>query len=65
MPAVRIIRDCDGDLYIEIPGKSGWFASAADFQRGKKYVDQYMYAEGEILADGPFKVEWEIKEATP
>lgn len=61
---MRIVRDCDGDLYIEIPGEPGWFASARDFQRGKKYVEQYSYSEREIAENGPFRVEWEIKEAT-
>lgn len=60
---MRFVRDGDGDLYIEIPGKPGWFAMAADFQRGKKYVEQYQYSEGEVAAeDGPLTVEWEIEE---
>lgn len=59
---LRLIRDSDGDLYIEIPGKPGWFASASDFQRGKKYVERYSYEESEIALDGPFTVEWDIKE---
>lgn len=61
---MRFLRDCDGDLYIEVPGKPGWFATAADFQRGKKYVESYSYELREVEEDGPAIVEWEIKEAT-
>lgn len=60
---MRFIRDGDGDLHIEIPGKPGWFALASDFIRGKKYVEQYSYDEDEVAADGPIEIEWEIKEA--
>ena len=60
--SVRFIRDCDGDLYIEIPGRPGWFASALTFQRGKKYVELYSYEEREIVEEGPFAVEWEAKQ---
>lgn len=49
--------------YIEIPGKPGWFAAAADFQQGKKYVEQYCYDEATVAEDGPFEVEWEVEEA--
>lgn len=57
------LRDHEGDLYIEIPGKPGWFASAVDFQRGKKYVERHSYDLAEIVLDGPAEIEWEIKEA--
>jgi len=60
---MRFIRDGDGDLYIEIPGRPGRFAQAGDFIRGKKYVEQYNYSEGEVAEDGPLEVEWEVKEA--
>jgi hypothetical protein len=61
---VRFLRDVDGDLYIEVPGSPGRFASAADFQRGKKYVESYSYELWEVEEDGQATVEWEIKEAT-
>lgn len=60
---MRFVRDGEGDLYIEVPGKPGWFASAHDFARGKKYVEQYAYSEGEVAEDGPLEIEWEVKEA--
>jgi hypothetical protein len=59
---VRFLRDVDEDLYIEIPGKPGWFASAMDFQKGKKYVERHSYDLAEIESDGPAEIEWEIKE---
>lgn len=60
---MRFVRDGDGDLYIEIPGKPGVFALASDFNRGKKYVEQYQYTEGEVAESGPLEIEWEVEEA--
>lgn len=52
------LRDSDGDLYIEVPGRPGRFASTAEFQRGVKYVEQYNYSREEIEEDGPAVEEW-------
>ena len=57
--SIRFVRDGDGDLYIEIPGKPGWFALAWDFAKGKKYVERYQYSDGEVAENGPLEVEWE------
>lgn len=54
------LRDSDGDLWIEIPGRPGMFATTADFQRGRKYVDMWMLTRAAVEADGPATVEWEI-----
>src|SRR3954470_7546033 len=62
---MRFIRDGQGELWIEIPGKPDRFAMASDFIRGKKYVEQNEYSAGDVAEDGPLTVEWETREATP
>lgn len=62
---MKFIRDGQGELWIEIPGKPDRFAMASDFIRGKKYVEQYEYSAGDVAEDGRLTVEWEIEEAPP
>ena len=55
---IRFVRDADGDLYIEIPGRPERFALAHDFGRGAKYVERYSYSLEEIEGYGPVTYEW-------
>jgi len=56
---IRFVRDSDAELYIEVPGQPGKFASASDFNRGVKYVERYLWTMAELEIDGPVTIEWD------
>lgn len=56
---IRFVRDCFGDLHIEVPGESNRFAPVEEFARGVKYVQQYHVAIEVLETDGPLTIEWD------
>lgn len=56
---MRIYRDADGDVWIEIPGAPGCFVQHHEFGRGQKYVERWWETYGEIARlHGPLTLEF-------